>query len=164
MNVTEAELKAHSTAPRITPELLDENIVAINYLNVGDAILRTGQQPDHVSHHLLTLCILVLKNGFTITGQSACASPANFNKEIGERLALADAKRQVWPLMAYRLKEQLNAIHQVTSKQDASDALDYALTSLLAHSYGNVDALSIQGASVLVDFMASTGSIDMGDQ
>ncbi len=55
----------------------------------------------------LTLCVLVLKNGFTIVGKSACASPENFNHEVGERVAREDAVRQIWALEGYQLRTSL---------------------------------------------------------
>lgn len=50
---------------------------------------------------------LVLKNGFTVTGESACASPENFNVEIGRTIARANAINKIWPLMGYELKTKL---------------------------------------------------------
>lgn len=104
--VTEQELEAKAVALRVTEKFFNDTILSVNYLNVGNAICLTDQE-DHESHHLLTLCILVLKNGFTIVGKSACASPENYNKDIGERIALADAKDQMWPLLGYALKDHL---------------------------------------------------------
>jgi hypothetical protein len=57
---------------------------------------------------LLTICVLRLRNGFTVVGTSACASPANFNAEIGRRLARERAIDQVWPLLGYELRNQLH--------------------------------------------------------
>lgn len=57
---------------------------------------------------LLTICVLVLKNGFTVIGKSACASPENFDAEIGRKVARADAINQVWPLEGYLLKQMLH--------------------------------------------------------
>jgi Phage protein (N4 Gp49/phage Sf6 gene 66) family len=57
---------------------------------------------------LLKFCVLVLRNGFTVTGESACASPENFDAQIGRRLARANAVNKVWPLMGYQLREQLH--------------------------------------------------------
>lgn len=57
---------------------------------------------------LLTFCVLVLKNGFTVTGESACASPENFDEAIGRKIARANAVNKVWPLMGYALKERLS--------------------------------------------------------
>jgi hypothetical protein len=58
--------------------------------------------------HLLTFCVLVLKNGFTVTGESACASPENFDAEIGRRIARANAVNKIWPLLGYELKTKLS--------------------------------------------------------
>lgn len=57
---------------------------------------------------LLTICVLVLKNGFTILGKSACADPTEFNAQIGRDIARDDAISQIWPLMGYKLKCDLN--------------------------------------------------------
>lgn len=57
---------------------------------------------------LLTFCVLVLKNGFTVTGESACASPENFDAEIGRKIARQNAVQKLWPLMGYALKERLS--------------------------------------------------------
>jgi hypothetical protein len=56
---------------------------------------------------LLTFCVLVLRNGFTVTGESACASSENFNAEIGKRIARENAVAKVWPLMGYELRSKL---------------------------------------------------------
>lgn len=70
----EAELQAKGlTAKRITPAMLDAEIAAEDY---------------HVfPGSCLTVCCLTMKNGFTVTGESACASPENFNAEIGQKIA-----------------------------------------------------------------------------
>jgi hypothetical protein len=56
---------------------------------------------------LLTFCVLVLHNGFTVTGESACASPENFDAEIGRKVARFNAVQKIWPLMGYELRSQL---------------------------------------------------------
>ena len=56
---------------------------------------------------LLTVCCLTLQNGFNVTGESACASPANFNQQIGEKVAFDNAKQKIWPLAGYLLKQKL---------------------------------------------------------
>lgn len=63
--------------------------------------------PAHESLGLLTFCVLVLRNGFTVTGESACASHENFDAELGRKIARENAKQKIWPLMGYALKEQL---------------------------------------------------------
>lgn len=59
--------------------------------------------------NLLTFCVLVLKNGFTVTGESACASPENFDAEIGRKVALENAKQKIWPLLGFLIRENQNA-------------------------------------------------------
>ena len=55
----------------------------------------------------LTVCCLILENGFTVTGQSAAASPENFDEEIGRKIARADAREKIWQLEGYLLRERL---------------------------------------------------------
>lgn len=57
---------------------------------------------------LLTFCVLVLRNGFTVTGESACASPENFDAELGRKIARQNAVAKIWPLMGYELKQRLH--------------------------------------------------------
>ena len=63
---------------------------------------------ESLSLALLTFCVLVLQNGFTVTGESACASPENFDAEIGRKIARKDAVSKCWPLMGYSLRSRLN--------------------------------------------------------
>jgi hypothetical protein len=57
---------------------------------------------------LLSICLLVMRNGFTIIGKSAPASAGNFDVEYGKQLAYEDAVKQVWPLMGYALRDRLH--------------------------------------------------------
>lgn len=103
------------TAPRITPADIAANIVSEHYFTAGKAVYGNtpedtgpfGEQRTAEALDLLTFCVLVLRNGFTVTGESACASPENFDAEIGKRIARENAAQKVWPLMGYELKEQL---------------------------------------------------------
>ncbi len=102
-------------APRVTPDDIEAAIVAENYFTAADGIhgagIASGKSLDHIpygEHELLTICVLVLKNSFTVVGHSACASPENFNAEIGRKVARQDAVRQVWPLLGYALRERLS--------------------------------------------------------
>lgn len=96
------------TAPRITVADIEANIAAENCFTVGAAITALGNAPVHDAHHLLTICVLVLRNGFTVTGESACASPENFDAEVGRKIARTNAINKVWPLMGYALKQRLH--------------------------------------------------------
>lgn len=64
---------------------------------------------------LLTFCVLVLRNGFTVTGESACASPENFDAELGRKIARENAVNKVWSLMGYALKQRLHAVAGATT-------------------------------------------------
>lgn len=99
--VTEEELKARSVYPRVTSEDLDANIVREIYVN-----------PEGTT---LTLCVLELKNGYTVTGESACADPANYKKDLGERLARTDAYKKIWGLMGYALRDRLQIFENSTA-------------------------------------------------
>lgn len=99
------------TAPRITPTDIEANIVGTYFFTAEDGVVGNVDEdmaPGHeVPLALLTFCVLILKNGFTVTGESACASPENFDAEIGRRIARENAVQKIWPLMGYALKESL---------------------------------------------------------
>ena len=98
------------TAPRVTPADIEANIVSANYFTAMDGNRGSGQDlrvGDEVPLSLLTFCVLVLRNGYTVTGESACASPENFDAEIGRKIARANAVNKIWPLMGYELKCRL---------------------------------------------------------
>lgn len=105
-------------APRITPADISANIVSEHYFTAADGVMgelaSDGVDPTPYEKancpaqlKLLTFCVLVLRNGFTVTGESACASPENFNAEIGRRIARENAVAKVWPLMGYELRNKL---------------------------------------------------------
>lgn len=60
----------------------------------------------------MTFCVLVLANGFTVTGESACASPDNFDADLGRKIARQHAVEKIWPLEGYALKTMLAAEKQ----------------------------------------------------
>jgi hypothetical protein len=110
----EQEIQAKGlTAPRVTPADIEANIVCENYFTAEHGAHAAFQDGDGDPPRydgplsLLTFCVLTLKNGFTVTGESACASPANFNAEIGRTIARENAINKLWPLMGYALKERL---------------------------------------------------------
>lgn len=110
----EQEIQAKGlTAPRITPADIEDNIKECHYFTALDGVdgrFRGGpeaQACDGKALGLLTFCVLVLRNGFTVTGESACASPENFDAEIGRKIARENAINKVWPLMGYELRSKL---------------------------------------------------------
>jgi hypothetical protein len=96
-------------APRITPDMIESNISSEHYFTASQAVYYVSREKTPAPLDLLTFCVLVLRNGFTVTGESACASPENFNVDIGRKIARQNAISKVWPLMGYALKEKLNA-------------------------------------------------------
>lgn len=114
----EQEIKAAGAdvAPRITPADIEANIGSEYYFTGLDAVSKNYwnlPKGNSATLDLLTFCVLVLKNGFTVTGESACASPENFNAEIGRKVARAAAVAKVWPLMGYALKDRLAKVYPV---------------------------------------------------
>lgn len=111
MNI-EQEIEAKGlNAPRITPADIEANIVDTVYFTAADGSDAHRSNDPVLSSYdvlkLLTFCVLVLRNGFTVTGESACVSPQNFDAEIGRRIARENAMAKVWPLMGYALRETL---------------------------------------------------------
>ena len=93
-------------APRLTPQLIDDTIAGEYFMRASDAV---EGAPILDGLKCLTICVLVLKNGYTIVGKSACASPENFNQELGNKIAREDARRQIWALEGYALRNKLAA-------------------------------------------------------
>jgi hypothetical protein len=82
-------------APRLTPALIDQQIVSETY---------------HVfPGTTMTVCLLTLRNGYHVTGESAAASPANFDEEIGRKIARDHARNKIWALEGYLLRSKLAA-------------------------------------------------------
>ena len=108
----EIQAKGANVAPRITPADIEANIASEHYFTADDGewgASKHANKPKHPQLSLLTFCVLVLRNGFTVTGESACASPANFNAEIGRKIARENAAAKIWPLMGYELRSKLAA-------------------------------------------------------
>lgn len=122
----EQEIQAKGlTAPRITPTDIEGSILGEFYFTAGQgafAAWKDGDKGPREAYYpksldLLTFCVLVLENGFTVTGESACVSPENFDSELGKKIARQNAIDKVWPLMGYALREKLykNLIEQPKS-------------------------------------------------
>ena len=101
------------TAPRVTAADIEANIAGEHYFTATQALFGNTRGPEWQASSpaldLLTFCVLVLRNGFTVTGESACASPENFDAEIGRKIARENATQKIWPLMGYELRSKLAA-------------------------------------------------------
>jgi hypothetical protein len=101
----EKEIQAKGkTAPRLTPEHIDAQIVAENWGRASD-LFKGSPVPEALK--CLTIYVMTLKNGYTIIGKSACASPENYDAELGRKIAREDARRQIWALEGYLLRSTL---------------------------------------------------------
>ncbi len=92
----EAEIQRKGlNAPRLNPDMIDAAIASEQY---------------HVfPGTTMTICALTLRNGYIVTGESAAASPENFDKEIGRKIARDNARNKIWALEGYLLREKLAA-------------------------------------------------------
>ncbi|OOW67442.1 hypothetical protein Xmlh_17410 [Xanthomonas axonopodis pv. melhusii] len=112
------------TAPRVTPADIEAEIASEHCFTAHDGVMgthesnggviakmhpNTAENGAHATEklRLLTFCVLVLRNGFTVTGESACASPENFDADIGRKIARQNAVAKIWPLLGFRLRDKL---------------------------------------------------------
>ena len=117
----ETEIQAKGkTAARVTPADIEANIASEHYFTAEDGARGSAMLTENGADLrgaygievplplcLLTLCVIILRNGFTVTGESACASPENFDADIGRKVARQNAVQKIWPLMGYELRSQL---------------------------------------------------------
>jgi hypothetical protein len=91
----EREIQAKGlTAPRLTLEQINATIATEHYLIVPGTVM--------------TICALVLKNGFSVVGTSAPASAENFDRDLGRKIAKGKAVDQIWQLEGYLLRQRLH--------------------------------------------------------
>lgn len=113
LQMTDAASAAVAVAPRVQLKDIEEAIERKFYFTGGDAARAydpsTAREAAVSVLDPLTICIVVMKNGFSVIGKAAPASPENFNAELGRKFAYEDAIRQLWPLMGYALRDRLAA-------------------------------------------------------
>lgn len=103
----EKEIQAKGlNAPRLSPAHIDAQIASEVWGRASD-LFKDAPASDALK--CLTICVITLRNGFTLVGKSACASPENFDLEIGGKIAREDARRQIWALEGYLLRSKLAA-------------------------------------------------------
>lgn len=133
--VSEAELIERSVGPRVSFDEVQANI----------------KETTFYQHGLLTICIIELQNGFTVTGQSACADPKNFMLDVGQRLAKNDAINKIWPLMGYELKNKVMLVDEA-SGPSRSGMLTYVGTKVIhAHEINRRDYNQFRGWKLPTD-------------
>jgi hypothetical protein len=82
-------------APRLNPAHIDAQIAKEAYYVFPNTSL--------------TVCALTLRNGFHVIGESAAASPENFDEGIGRKIARDNARSKIWALEGYLLRSKLAA-------------------------------------------------------
>ena len=100
-------------APRVTPDDVAANIASEHYFTALQVAIAAesfgvGDDPSLMSLSMVTFCVIVLRNGTTVTGESACVHPEFFNPETGRKVARMNAVSKIWPLMEYELKCRLD--------------------------------------------------------
>ena len=117
----------------ITPADIEGYVESEHYFNAHDAVTFNAGGPTVAAPEplkLLTFCVIVLKNGFTLTGLSACADPRKYNEEIGQKVARADALNKAWPLMGYVLRSQLAGMSGLLEPEGYKDRARRELAEL----------------------------------
>ncbi|WP_099062421.1 Gp49 family protein [Serratia sp. BW106] len=99
-------LRKGLTAPRITPEHIER-------------LQKVGQYHRFPGTTVI-ICCITLENGYTVTGESACASPENFDEEIGRKIALQNAVNKIWGLEGYLLRQKLHENTPLTAGSNES--------------------------------------------
>lgn len=94
----EQEIQAKGlTAPRVTPADIDANIADIEIVK---HVTKSGK--------VLRWAVITAQNGFAVVGKpSASVSIENDNEEVGAKVALANSREEMWPLMGYALQNKL---------------------------------------------------------
>ena len=93
-------------APKVTPESIEAKIKSVNCAVLPDSTV--------------TVCRIVMQNGYSVIGTSACAHPDNFDENVGKRLAREDAVRKIWPLEGYLLRQRLHEAEAIEITEDRS--------------------------------------------
>lgn len=77
----------------VTAEYMQKRIQSVDYLRIPDSTV--------------TICHIVLANGFSVRGESACVDPDNFEEAVGRKIAYDNAFDKIWQLEGYLLAEQI---------------------------------------------------------
>ncbi len=182
MSLKQAEADMH----RIRPEDIDAAIMAVNYLNAHDAVryvnANNPKQPFCPWQlNVMTIALVTMTNGFVVVGTSACAHPDNYDRALGEKFALEDAKRKIWPLLGFALRDRLNRTGQTIGAQaaeiaarDLADHWNNAGNSSLAPSMEEIrdainkeranykDILDLDRKDMLVSFSVALDHVKKG--
>ncbi len=106
--IEQAIQAAGKNAPRVKPSDVEKEIEFETCFTAEEGVFGATRMRSGVpALALTTFCVMVLRNGYTVVGMSACASPENFDADIGKKIAREKAIDKVWPLLGYQLRDQL---------------------------------------------------------
>lgn len=91
---------------RVNLEHIENLISQEYYIRASDALKGTPGELTPGCQRM-TLCFLVLKNGFVVVGEGVCADPKNYVAEFGHRAARAHAIQKIWELEGYLLRQKI---------------------------------------------------------
>lgn len=91
--------------------------------DLDNAIVATQFEYPTLPPGTLTLCIITLRNGFNVVGESACVDPTNYNKEIGDTIAYNNARNKIWLLEGYALAERRRLVLEGCQERSLVDKL-----------------------------------------
>lgn len=130
----ELELKLRtSPAERVTKEYMESRIARVMF-----TAMRTVEGANE--NDCATICTIYLDNGYTVRGESACVNPANYNPEIGERIAYDNAVNALWPLFGFLLAE--------SNLQNSKEELEFSLPYKAMDNLWHVEAYNKQGSTM----------------
>lgn len=84
--------------------------VAVNDNRITEAQIRDRIglvefiKPETNPH--MTICVMNMKNGFSVIAHSCPVDPANYNEQLGQDIAEKKCIDQLWQLEGYLLKEK----------------------------------------------------------
>lgn len=102
-----SENQKRTGAVRVTEADVLANIKAEYSFTLGEALDAMGV-PVVDDVRCMTVCVLVMNNGFSVQGVSACADPKGFDAQVGREIAKRNAVSVAWGHMGYELRTKLH--------------------------------------------------------
>lgn len=94
---------------RVSLQDIKDQIALVQYCTADWLVTERGITLAQVEQlKVMTICLVVMKNGWIVIGKTASADPKSYNAELGEKLAYEDCIRQLWPMLGYNLRTRLH--------------------------------------------------------
>lgn len=108
-------------------EILDSVVVSEHYFTAADGVVGVAAEDGHtLGPHpdaaipalgLVTFCVLVLDNGFSVVGIATCEISDAFDAEAFRKAARSNADDKLWPLVWFRLRDKSTALTPPPSEE-----------------------------------------------